>query len=311
MHYPKELSIELTDMCTLRCELCDNKNIQRPRGFMDLDKFKKLIDEVSAHTKSINFGVSGEPLLHPQADAFITYAKAKGMHTSMTTNATLLKAWANRLIAAGLDDIVLSLDGMTRETYESYRKGPVAGIDHFTPAKEGIQTLCAQRHAMRHEKPHITISFMVHRHNEHEIEAVKEWSKAIKADQLLLKSMHFNWAGNDQQVKSEWAPQNKEFVRHYDYTRLGTCAWVNDNTVIFWNGELASCCYDLLGKTTFGNVFQKGFKDVWESPEHRRVQPQMAARTLPQCIGCSAGVKLGTYIDNRSLITKIMQRAKE
>lgn len=310
MQYPAELSIELTNVCNLNCMLCDNSQITRPRGFMSLENYKKLIDETAAHIKRVNFGVTAEPLLHTQVDAFIRYAKEKGIHTSLTTNATLLSRFTTRLLSTGLDNIVLSFDGMTRTSYEAYRRGAVEGVNNFQMAKTGIEQLCAERKQSNSQTPHITISFMVNRHNEHEIDTAKEWAKSIGADVLLLKSMHFNWAGQDKTIMQEWAPSNQEFVRHYDYRQLGICTWVRDNTVVYWNGEIASCCFDLVGNTTFGNAFDKGFKSVWESKVHLDAQSPMADRSLPQCIGCSAGVSIGTRVEfgKKSPLNWIMKK---
>ncbi|QQR93147.1 MAG: radical SAM protein [Candidatus Iainarchaeum archaeon] len=309
MIYPTELSIELTNICNLKCVLCDNPNIPRPKGFMDFEKFKKLIDETDRHVKRVNFGVTAEPLLHPQVDQFIAYAKSKGKYTILTSNATRMVDFTTKLINAGLDAVVLSLDGMTRETYEKYRKGAVVGINNFDAAKTGIEILCQKKESLNKKNPHVIVSFLVNRYNEHEIDTAKEWSKKMKVDTLLLKAMHFAWAGGkEEDAMREWAPKNKEFIRQYDYTKLGICAWTNNSTVVYWDGELASCCFDLIGRTTFGNAFTEGFVKIWESEDHKSKQVEMAKRTLAQCVGCSSGVKLGTYVNNKSFLSRITQK---
>ncbi|MFH0970356.1 MAG: radical SAM protein [Candidatus Diapherotrites archaeon] len=311
MIYPSELSIELTNICNLKCALCDNPFIERPKGFMDLEKFKKLIDETDSYVKSLNFGVTAEPLLHPKIEEFIAYAKSKGKRTSITSNATLMEGKAASIIKAGLDNAVLSFDGFTRETYEEYRKPAVIGVDNFSLAKKGIETLCAEKKRLEKNNPNIIVSFMVNKYNEHEIGQMKKWSKEIGVNTLLLKAMHFAWvAGDVSGVAKQWESTNKEFVRRFDYTKLGTCSWVNNNSVVYWNGELASCCFDLLGHTKFGNVFEEGFKKIWESEDHKQKQIAMTQRTLKQCIGCSSGVKLGTYINHtpKSLVAGIIDK---
>jgi radical SAM protein with 4Fe4S-binding SPASM domain len=311
MIYPRELSIELTNICNLKCALCDNPFIERPKGFMDLEKFKKLMDDTDNHVKSLNFGVTAEPLMHPKVEQFIAHAKRMGKRTSITSNATLMERKATALIDAGLDNVVLSFDGFTRETYEEYRKPSVPGIDSYSLAKKGIETICAEKKRLGAPNPNIVVSFMVTKYNEHQIEDVKEWTKEIGVNTLLLKAMHFAWADGDvNEVAKRWEPTNQEFVRRFDYRELGKCSWVDNNSVVYWNGELASCCFDLLGHTRFGNVFDEGFKKVWESEEHRQKQVAMANRSLKQCIGCSSGVGLGTYINNtpKSLVGGIMDK---
>ena len=63
--------------------------------------------------------------MHPKLSNFIKYAKEKGiLETIINTNATNLTIEnSNKLIESGLDLIIYSFDGGTKETYEKMRPG--------------------------------------------------------------------------------------------------------------------------------------------------------------------------------------------
>ena len=77
----------------------------------------------------------GEPLVRPGVEDFVARLKEIGVHDlSMTTNAYLLADRCDRLTAAGLDRINISLDSLNREKFERITRTKtfddvIAGID--------------------------------------------------------------------------------------------------------------------------------------------------------------------------------------
>ena len=85
---------------------------------MDFNFYKKIIDTaVKFDVPSIKLNWRGEPLLNPKLEEFISYAKKNGiLEVSINTNATTLtEKRAERLIDAGLDQIIYSFDGGTKK----------------------------------------------------------------------------------------------------------------------------------------------------------------------------------------------------
>ena len=88
---------------------------------MNFDFYKKLVDEAAIlDVPSIKLNWRGEPLLNPKLEEFITYAKKKGiLEVSINTNAvSLTEKRAKKLIKSGLDIIIFSFDGGSKQTYE-------------------------------------------------------------------------------------------------------------------------------------------------------------------------------------------------
>ena len=94
------------------------------RKDMDLDLYRKIIDQSSGNIYYANLFHRGEPLLHPDIAYMISYAAKKGIKTGIHTNATLLDGKLGKdIIMAGLDSISFSFDTFDREAYEKNRSG--------------------------------------------------------------------------------------------------------------------------------------------------------------------------------------------
>ena len=86
----------------------------------------------------------GEPLLHPRIIDMIDYATERRLWTELSTNATRLdEEMARRVLASGLRRIYLSMDGLTKETYEKVRvrgnfETVLGNIERFLDLKHAL-----------------------------------------------------------------------------------------------------------------------------------------------------------------------------
>ena len=70
------------------------------------------------------FYFQGEPFLNTKFLELVKYAATKKIYTATSTNAHYLNdAVAKKTVESGLDRLIISIDGTTQETYESYRIG--------------------------------------------------------------------------------------------------------------------------------------------------------------------------------------------
>ena len=71
----------------------------------------------------------GEPLLHPRFLDMVRAAKQRGLRAEVTTNALLLDdAVAAGLLEAGLDQLVVSIDGASAEAFGRVRGASLARV---------------------------------------------------------------------------------------------------------------------------------------------------------------------------------------
>ena len=90
---------------------------------MQFSLFKKIIDETKDYVELVDLDLYGESMLNPDIYKMIKYAKTNGLNTLLNTNATLLnKENSRKLIHSGLDILIISFDGTSKETYELIRR---------------------------------------------------------------------------------------------------------------------------------------------------------------------------------------------
>lgn len=122
----RDLRISVTDQCNFRCSYCMPKEIFGP-DYAFLPKHAVLSNEeiVFAAKSFAQLGVQkirltgGEPLLRPDLTALISDLKSStGIEDiSLTTNASLLPRYAQKLKDAGLKRINISLDSLDTERF--------------------------------------------------------------------------------------------------------------------------------------------------------------------------------------------------
>ena len=118
----KDLRVSVTDRCNFRCVYCrsaDPENYRDHDEILSWDELRRLVRIF------VPLGISkvritgGEPLVRDGVESFISYLKTIGVEDlSMTTNGRLLADRCEKLIAAGLDRINISLDSLDPTKFE-------------------------------------------------------------------------------------------------------------------------------------------------------------------------------------------------
>ena len=111
---PRELQVEVTGACNLRCAMClvrYREPLDRHEASLGFERFKGLVDGLP-DLDTVTLQGLGEPLMAPDLFRMIEYGAARGLRMGFNTNATLLtRATAERLVASGLDWLHISIDG--------------------------------------------------------------------------------------------------------------------------------------------------------------------------------------------------------
>ena len=127
---PYTMSIFPTFACNFKCRYCIQAVPQEERKntcnriLLSLDTYKKLIDDLiqmGEPIPALHFGGHGEPLLHPDIIEMVRYAKEKNAAkmVDIVTNGVLLhREMADGLIAAGVDRLRISIQGLEAQRYK-------------------------------------------------------------------------------------------------------------------------------------------------------------------------------------------------
>jgi radical SAM protein with 4Fe4S-binding SPASM domain len=293
---PDSISIEPTTKCNLHCLECaiGQNNITRPKGEITQALFEKIVKDVKTHIVHLNLYFQGESFLHSNIFSLIELAKKDKIYTTISTNGHFLNQEnVEKIISSGLDKIIVSIDGISQETYEKYRVG-----GSLEKVLDGLKLLSEKKKNRKAFWPYIEIQFIAFKHNENELSKLKEFFKDFGVQKISIKKAFVE----DVSKNNELLPKNKKLSR-YEKKENGEFVLNRRNTnkcwrswrsaVITWNGDLIPCCFDKNAKHSFGDLSKESFKEVWKSQQSKSFRRQIKSNRaeIDICNNCVEGVK--------------------
>ncbi len=110
---PRQIDIEVTSKCNLRCKGCPVNSQSGAGEHMDLDLFKSIVYRVNWECTLVPW-LNGEPLLHPNYAEMIKYIADRGHRAYITTNGHF---WNEEVFQTITDEnniyqLIFSIDGL-------------------------------------------------------------------------------------------------------------------------------------------------------------------------------------------------------
>jgi radical SAM protein with 4Fe4S-binding SPASM domain len=250
--FPLELSIETINLCNARCTICSHPDMQRKKGKMPEAMVYSLIDQAAGRVARLFLSGFGEPLLDNRLRDFIKYAQDKGIdNISIVTNGYLLKPeLAESLIDAGLNEIIISIDGFTRETYEQIRLG--LKFDTLIENIRGLSSLANRR------RTDISISCVELVHNRNE----KKQARTLFGG--VVDSIYFRQA---QGWTRRYGQELAGYTPHFELNKI-PCRYLWDSATVYIDGTVPTCCLDYEAEGKMGNVNHTRLEDIWRGIEY-------------------------------------------
>lgn len=248
----KKIYIEITNVCNLNCSFCPPHN--RENRFMNLEKFKLVLEKIKPYTQYIYLHVKGEPLLHPQFDQFVKYAYDEGFKINLTTNATKLHEHLN--ITKYLRQINISFHATNRKDIVNLAKNINDTIINFRIWNKSI--------------------------NQEAFEILK---KAFNVK--IPNTQNFTLAENrflSQEELFEWPNMGKS-----ETFETGYCHALTSHIAILVDGTIVPCCLDNNGDIPLGNIFHDNLENVLNSNTVQEMRKGFQNRTPTQelCKKCT------------------------
>jgi len=325
--HPRCVYIEVTNTCNLLCQTC-------PITFMDLekrdvlsyDKFLAIVNQFPRIERAVMHGI-GEPLLNKALPQMISYLKQhKGSHVLFNSNATLLKSdWQRHLVEAQLDELRVSLDAATPDTYRKIRGAPV-----FDKIVENLRAMVATKAALGSPLPKLSLWCTGMKENIAELPELVRLAARLGIGEVYLQRLVFydedrtiGLAREDQslygltnssvkdiiaecerlsrelgvrlEASGATSPRTSLSKDQADPAPWRACQRPWTVTYVTVNGNILPCCIAPFATSDYssivlGNLFDQPFDEVWNGSGYRQFRTGLRSLHAPSdaCAKCGA-----------------------
>ena len=257
--FPERITTEITNNCNLKCTMCPRHSTNKKTGYMPLDLYRKIIEEVKHHLPAtlVPF-FRGESLLHTDFFEMMEIAVISGLTPiQLATNATLLdNEISEKLIKSNIDFVSFSLD-IDKKNYELSHIGGdfekvINNIDNFIAIKKSINT----------KNPEIQVSTVETDENRDGLhEFTQYWIK--KVDRVRVYPEH-STNGTFGSLDSSY--------KYSDFKQRRPCKKVFTDIVIYWDGTVAVCNHDWDRGEYIGNVRDNSIQEIWTGNKYKEIR---------------------------------------
>jgi radical SAM protein with 4Fe4S-binding SPASM domain len=287
--FPSYVQLQTINACQAACTMCPYPVYSKlfQRGRMDDALFETVIAEIADRPEVRAFVpmLQNEPLLDRRLfERIARFRELTGgrVEVELVTNGALLTDDAVRQIAdVRLDVLDISLDALTKETYERIR----VGLD-FDAVIAGVER------ALAAHLPHtrIVVRLVRQRDNLHEIQAfAKRWRE--RGAGVFIYTAH-DRAGSvpdfDERVRipERALPVLQRVERRASRAWFGHCPMPFAMTSILHNGDMLMCVHDWGRKVVLGNLRDATIAELWNGDRMREVRRLISERRYSEIDAC-------------------------
>ncbi len=315
---PPVLYVETTNRCDSLCQTCIRtfQTLEPPKD-LTLEELVRIVDQFPRLDRVFLHGI-GEPLLNPSLFRMIAYLKGRGATTVFNSDAIGLTDKKRRaLIESGLDELRVSMDAATPETYQAIR-----GVPMFHRVVENVKALVDLQREREVATPRISLWFTALKNNLHELPDLIRLAEKIGAAEVNVQRLVYYGQGLAVQEQSlHRALSALEAQMLAEATRLsqelGIGLRASGNTTpeesltpeererpwsgcqrpwslsyITANGNVLPCCISPWTARHYaglilGNALTEPFAQIWNGERYQGFRKQFETREAPDpCRGC-------------------------
>jgi len=293
---PEAISIEPATTCNLHCPECPvgNATLKRSSTYLMFTDFRTVIDKVAPWCQYLSLYFQGESFMNKSIVPMIRYAKEKNIFVAIATNGHFFNdTTAEKVVRSKLDKLIISLDGATEDIYSRYRIG-----GNFNTVVSGIKKIIEWKKRLNTARPLLVIQFIVFKHNEHQINDMKNMVANLGNVRLEIKTAQiYGLAG-----KQNLLPKNPKLSRYYiDDAQLhiksklpNRCWRMWHSAVITAQGYWVPCCFDKDANFTMGNIISEDLNKIWKNKLYQqfRIQIFRNRKAIDMCRNCTENLKI-------------------
>lgn len=303
--FPSSIMLEVTNHCNLGCITCPREygfGQAMAKGTIEIEKMKKVIDEIAPYIDSIGLTGLGETLLYKKLEETLQYIKTKnkGIQTFISTNAHIPGAedYIERM-ATYLDTVQISIDGIGK-IYESVRLK--SDFSFFFDTTKKIVKVCKEKNVS------VMFNFVAVKENYKQMKDVVKLAAELGVSFVNITPVNVGsitsvnedyyelFYGDDFKNELKQAFDLSKQLSNVELTiwdikkknEFKKCHLPWNHFYISWDGYMTPCCAKPFPKElNFGNVFETSLMDCLNSKEYRQFRAMWYKNETPDfCKKC-------------------------
>jgi len=282
---PLHFYIDPSFACNLQCPHCHGEKM-RKAGYhlpnLTENALTKILDEFGESLVQVYFANWGEPLLNKNFPKLVQKLKSYQIwvHTSSNLSLHISDSQMDDIIKSGLDFLILSVDGVTQDVYEKYRKN-----GNLDLVLTNIKRLVKRKQELNSTKPVLEWQILDFPWNRHQIEASRRMATQIGVDRFkcIPGDIHEDMVPSLGQ-RVDKAPVQMDMDRQQALKKIARkkqlkyeyfgCDHLYKHLCIYADGSTHPCYNVIAPEHKIGNIFEEGGDRVFNG------KYQMANRKL-------------------------------
>lgn len=284
--FPHYFIIEPTNVCNKVCPFCTINVMDRKdadgkvvKGFMPWPTFMKLMEEtwhypvygISLYQLGESFLWHGKDETGKKLDIadMVNAAKRVGgfRAVNLSTNGDVPNLAC--ILDSELDDLIISIDGITKEIYEENRPG-ASGLETYERTLHRVHEFLDRKRQMGLSKPYVRLQIINKENTANQIvDFIRYWIEVPGVDDVFVKDLDSmrSWLGNT-------VVDDEEDRIKAERVAMMPCQHLFAIGSMVVNGDLNACCHDaqnqLVQKVTYpdgrignANIHDMSFAEWW------------------------------------------------
>jgi radical SAM protein with 4Fe4S-binding SPASM domain len=269
---------------------------------MDIALFEKVIKQCrDCGVKVVGFHTTGEPLMHKEFIQQLEIAHTYGVPVAVCSNGLLLN---EDNIAAMIKyppvNIEISVDGATKESYESIRRG-----GNFEKLLKNLSLLRKKLNDSKSTIPLYVRNVLL----KENIDTIGLFFDVFNQYLDSRNKILFTLAN------SLSAEERKDYFTIYGTkTRSKVpCGMLWSGTAVFNDGNVSACCRDYHGELIMGNINEQSLSDIWTGKKYQELRQKHLngdVSDINMCSNCFDSAPDGMSYPQTDIYIHLLQNGK-
>ncbi|MGE3075073.1 MAG: radical SAM/SPASM domain-containing protein [Dehalococcoidia bacterium] len=316
---PEELYLEVTNRCNLKCTTCPQSwGMSEESADLTPERASELLSQLPTVRRVVLHGI-GEPTLNPKLPEIIDVVKAKGAYALFNTNGLLLRGkLLEALVRSGLDEVRISVDAATPETYKLVR-----GADMFSRVIANATALSETRRRLNATTPRSSLWMTGLKSNIRELPDLVRIASEAGISEVYIQRLVYserNLAREDEALYGHMGEAEKDGLAEAEQVAVelgvtlrgsseampadqapkfaerpwSACRRPTSLMYITANGNVLPCCIAPFtdapyGSLILGNTGRMSLEEIWNGNQYEEWRARMQSDEPPAaCRGCGS-----------------------